>query len=79
MLEVWPTLTPGEKRELLGGFVERVVVRAARGQRGLPLERRVQVVFAGNVVLDEPDGDARVPSTEEGQPSLIDGLPDARR
>ena len=37
MLEVWPTLTPNEKRELLGGFVERVVVRAARGERGLPL------------------------------------------
>jgi hypothetical protein len=79
MLDVWPTLTPNEKRELLGGFVERVVVRAARGQRGLPLGCRVQVVFAGNVLLDEPDSDARVPGAEEGEPGLAGRLPDALR
>jgi hypothetical protein len=65
MLAAWPSLTPNEKREILGGFVERVVVRASRGERGLSLESRIQVVFAGNITL-KPYDEAWVASAKEG-------------
>jgi site-specific DNA recombinase len=60
MLAVWPNLTPNEKRELLAGFVDRIVVSPLRGKRNVPLGQRVQVVFAGDVVL-EPDAEPGVP------------------
>jgi len=57
LLEAWPTLDLAEKRRLLHGLLDRVVLRRAdgRGKGGIPLVERTQIVLRGNVLL-EPDG-----------------------
>jgi hypothetical protein len=50
-----------EKRRLLHGLLERVVVTRAkgRGRHANPIGERVQIVLRGNVLLgDNPDDDA---------------------
>ena len=57
LLEAWPTLIWQEKRRLLHGLLDRVVLRRAdgRGKDGVPLVERTQIVLRGNVLL-EPAG-----------------------
>jgi site-specific DNA recombinase len=57
LLEAWPTLSLAERRRLLHGLLDRVVLRRAdgRGKSGVPLVERTQIVLRGNVLL-EPDG-----------------------
>jgi hypothetical protein len=78
MLRAWPGLTPNEKREVLAGFVDRVVVGPSRGRRGVPLGRRVQIVLVGNVLL-ETDHEAGVSGAQEGEPGGPGGGADAVR
>jgi site-specific DNA recombinase len=58
LLKSWPTLTVQEKRRLLHGLLDRVVVRRARGRgkNANPVSERAQIVLRGNVLLgDNPD------------------------
>jgi site-specific DNA recombinase len=57
LLEAWPTLDLSERRRLLHGLLDRVVLRRAdgRGKGGVPLVERTQIVLRGNVLL-EPAG-----------------------
>jgi site-specific DNA recombinase len=57
LLEAWPTLSLGERRRLLHGLLERVVLRRAdgRAKSGVPPAERTQIVLRGNVLL-EPGG-----------------------
>jgi len=57
LLEAWPTLSLAERRRLLHGLLDRIVLRRAdgRGKSGVPLVERTQIVLRGNVLL-EPDG-----------------------
>jgi site-specific DNA recombinase len=59
LLEAWPTLDLPERRRLLHGLLDRVVLRRADGRRrvkgGVALAERTQIVLRGNVVL-EPAG-----------------------
>ena len=53
LLEAWPTLTIAEKRRLLHGLLDRVVVTRSDGRSkdALPVDERVQIVLRGNVLL----------------------------
>lgn len=61
LLKAWPELSLPEKRMLLHGFLDRVVLRRApgRGPDALPVSERTQIVLRGNVLLgpnpDETD------------------------
>jgi hypothetical protein len=57
LLETWPTLDLSERRRLLHGLLDRVVLRRGdgRGKGSAPLAERTQIVLRGNVLL-EPDG-----------------------
>jgi DNA invertase Pin-like site-specific DNA recombinase len=58
LLTAWPTLTIQEKRRLLHGLLDRVVVTRARGRgkNANPICERTQIVLRGNVLLGEnPD------------------------
>jgi hypothetical protein len=72
MLRAWPALTPNEKREVLAGFVERVVVTPSRGRRRVALRSRVQIVLTGNVLL-EADDVVGMPGAQEGEPGRAGG------
>jgi site-specific DNA recombinase len=53
LLEAWPTLTSQEKRRLLHGMLDRVVLRRVDGRREkVPLADRTQIVLRGNVLLE---------------------------
>ena len=56
LLEAWPTLTVQEKRLLLHGLLDRVVVARAngRGKNAPPTEDRVTIVLHGGLPL-QPD------------------------
>jgi site-specific DNA recombinase len=63
LLEAWPTLTTPEKRRLLHGRLDRVVLRRDQGRARkdrLPIDERTQIVLRGNVVL-EPQGTEEEP------------------
>jgi DNA invertase Pin-like site-specific DNA recombinase len=58
LLKAWPTLTIQEKRQLLHGLLDRVIVERARGRgrHANPVSERTQIVLRGNVLLGEnPD------------------------
>jgi hypothetical protein len=58
LLRAWPTLTIQERRRLLHGLLDRVVVSRAhgRGKHANPVSERTQIVLRGNVLLGEnPD------------------------
>ena len=59
LLEAWLTLDLPERRRLLHGLLDRVVLRRADGRRrekgGIALAERTQIVLRGNVLL-EPSG-----------------------
>jgi Recombinase zinc beta ribbon domain/Recombinase len=58
LLAAWPTLSTQEKRRLLHGLLERVVLRraGARGRLAPPIAKRTQIVLRGGVTL-EPDSE----------------------
>lgn len=62
LLKAWPTLTVQEKRRLLHGLLDRVVVSRARGRgkNANPVSERTQIVLRGNVLLGENPDDAAV-------------------
>ena len=65
LLRAWPSLTLQEKRRLLHGFLDRVVLRRAngRGKSPVPVAERTQIVLVGNVLLgDSPDGREPLPT-----------------
>ena len=64
LLKAWPTLTIPEKRRLLHGLLDRVVVSRARGRgrHANPVSERTQIVLRGNVLLGENPDDAPLTS-----------------
>jgi hypothetical protein len=60
LLQAWPSLTTQEKRRLLHGLLDRVVVSRARGRgkNANPVRERVQIVLRGNVLLGDNADDA---------------------
>ena len=70
LLAAWPSLTAQEKRRLLHGLLDRVVLRRSDGRRNgrLGLPERTQVVLRGNVLLDRDPDDTRVPLTQDLEP-----------
>jgi site-specific DNA recombinase len=60
LLRAWPTLTIQEKRRLLHGLLDRVVVTRARGRgkNANPVSERTQIVLRGNILLGESPDDA---------------------
>jgi site-specific DNA recombinase len=54
LLEAWPTLTTSEKRRLMPGLLDRVVVAQAsgRGRHAGPIGERTQIVLRGNTLLE---------------------------
>jgi DNA invertase Pin-like site-specific DNA recombinase len=64
LLKAWPTLTTPEKRRLLHGLLDRIVVVRARGRgrHANPVSERTQIVLRGNVLLGENPDDAAVSS-----------------
>lgn len=54
LLQAWSTLIVQEKRRLMHGLLDRVVVTRAdrRGRHARPIEERAQIVLRGNVSLD---------------------------
>jgi site-specific DNA recombinase len=64
LLKAWPTLTTQEKRRLLHGLLDRVVVTRARGRgkNANPVAERTQIVLRGNVLLGENPDDEELPT-----------------
>jgi hypothetical protein len=64
LLKAWPTLLTPEKRRLLHGLLDRVVVTRARGRgkNANPVPERTQIVLRGNVLLAE-NRDDELPSS----------------
>jgi hypothetical protein len=56
LLRAWPSLSVQEKRRLMHGLLDRVVVRRAdrRGRHARPIAERTQIILRGNVLLNEP-------------------------
>jgi DNA invertase Pin-like site-specific DNA recombinase len=53
LLDAWPTLTIQEKRRLLHGLLDRVVLRRVDSRRQkVPVADRTQIVLRGNVLLE---------------------------
>jgi Recombinase zinc beta ribbon domain len=65
LLRAWPTLPAQEKRRLLHGLLDRVVVARARGlgKNANPVSERTQVGLRGNVLLGESPDDAALSQT----------------
>ena len=53
LFEAWPELTTQEKRRLMHGLLEQVVVRRAegRGKKRTPIDERTEIVLRGGVSL----------------------------
>jgi hypothetical protein len=56
LLRAWPSLTIQERRRLMHGLLERVVVTRAdrRGRHARPVGERAQVILRGGVLLEPP-------------------------
>jgi site-specific DNA recombinase len=54
LLQAWPELSVQEKRALLHGLLDRVVVRRSDGRKkdALAVQERTQIVLRGNVLLE---------------------------
>jgi site-specific DNA recombinase len=54
LLAAWPELTLQERRRLLHGLLDRVVLKrsAGRGRKATPVNERTQIVLRGNVLLE---------------------------
>jgi len=55
LLDAWPTLTTQEKRRLLHGLLDRVILRRSEARLGLPIAERTQIVLRGNVLLNHDE------------------------
>jgi DNA invertase Pin-like site-specific DNA recombinase len=53
LLAAWPTLTMADKRRLMHGLLDRVVITRAtsRGRHAGSVGKRIEIVFRGNAVL----------------------------
>jgi hypothetical protein len=60
LLVAWPTLSLQEKRQLMHGLLDRVVLTRAtgRGRHANPISERTQIVLRGNVLLGANHNDA---------------------
>jgi site-specific DNA recombinase len=82
LVEMWPSLTVTERRELLQAAIDAVVIRSGRN---VPISDRVVILWRGQAPADFPrrglrtplasfawpdesEGDARVTSSENGKP-----------
>jgi len=56
LLKAWPELSAQDKRRLLHGLLDRVVVTRARGRgkNANPVSERAQIVLRGNLLLNDP-------------------------
>jgi site-specific DNA recombinase len=56
LLSAWPDLTIQERRRLLHGLLDRVLLKRSDGRKrdALPLSERTQIILRGNVLLTEP-------------------------
>ncbi len=54
LLLAWPTLTIAEKRQLLHGLLDRIILQRAvkRGRSAPPIGSRIQIVLRGSVLLE---------------------------
>jgi len=54
LVQCWPQLTIQEKRKLLHGLLDRVVLRRAnaRGKNASPVQERTQIVLRGELLLE---------------------------
>jgi site-specific DNA recombinase len=80
LLEAWPTLSVQEKRRLLHGILDRVVLRRAgeRGRKAPPVSERTQIVLRGNVLLEPAKAGRRRTSGRSARSARRDtnpGLP----
>jgi hypothetical protein len=64
LLAAWPGLETQEKRKLLHGLLDRVVLRRApsRGPGSVPIADRTQIVLRGNVLLEPEQRERRKPA-----------------
>jgi site-specific DNA recombinase len=60
LLAAWPTLGVQEKRRLIHGLLDRVVIRRAdrRGRHAQPISERAQIVLRGDMTLTDQREDA---------------------
>jgi hypothetical protein len=60
LLQAWPSLSVQEKRRLMHGLLDRVVITRAsgRGRHAEPISERTQIVLRGNVLLGANPDDA---------------------
>jgi hypothetical protein len=65
LLAAWPTLTTPEKRQLLHGLLDRVILRraGARGRAAPPIASRTEIVLRGNVRLEASAPSERLAGT----------------
>jgi site-specific DNA recombinase len=56
LITAWPELSIQERRQLLHGLLDRVLVKRSDGRKrdALPLSERTQIILRGNVLLTEP-------------------------
>jgi hypothetical protein len=56
LLRSWPSLSTQEKRQLLHGLLDRVVLSraGARGRAAPPIGSRTEIILRGNVLLEPP-------------------------
>ena len=54
LFDVWPELQLQEKRTLMHGLLDRVVLRRdeSKGRNPAPLPERTQIVLRGNVLVE---------------------------
>jgi hypothetical protein len=65
LLKAWPSLSVQERRRLMHGLLDRVVVTRARGRgrHANPVSERAQIVLRGNVLLGDNPDDAALSET----------------
>ena len=56
LLQAWPELNIQERRQLLHGLLDRVLLKRSDGRKpdALPIPERTQIILRGNVLLTEP-------------------------
>jgi DNA invertase Pin-like site-specific DNA recombinase len=56
LVTAWPTLSIPERRRLLHGLLDRVVLTRSpgRGKKATPVEQRTQIILRGDVPLEPP-------------------------
>jgi hypothetical protein len=52
LLDAWPSLTLQERRRLLHGLLDRVILERSDARLGVPITKRTTIILRGNVKLD---------------------------